>query len=256
MYAKTDIGATSATTFSNAGKFYTSCSTTEDVFPYPGEAIAARDWGGDADGGGPIGCGADGFTIYGTGWVKVPAATVRFYTKGDDGTKLQIDGVTKVEYNLDQGPVIQPANNLNNEVTGLVPDTWHRIDVWLHENGGGAYLELMWSTDGGTTKTAIPSTSLTYQFPTQITSVSVSGSLTVRESSTVTTALDTTTVKVYNDSGSSLLSRAGYFQVIDSGTASTTCASFAPAADGEVGPEAAAHDAADSSKKERRASAQ
>lgn len=231
MYAKTDSGATSSTTFSSAGKFYSSCSSSEDVFPYPGDSFASRNWGADSDGGGPIGCGGDGFTIYVTGWVKVPASTVRFYTKGDDGTKLQIDGVTKVEYTSDQGPVIQPVNNSNNEVTGLVPDTWHRIDAWLHENGGSAYLELMWSTDGGTTKTAIPATSLTYQFPSVIKSVSYS-TLNQRESSTVTASLDTTTAKIYNDSGSALLAQIGNFQVSDSGTASTSCSAFAADAQG------------------------
>lgn len=232
MYAKTDSGATSSTTFSSAGKFYSSCSSSEDVFPYPGDSFASRNWGADSDGGGPIGCGGDGFTLYVTGWVKVPASTVRFYTKGDDGTKLQIDGVTKVEYTSDQGPVIQPVNNSNNEVTGLVPDTWHRIDAWLHENGGSAYLELMWSTDGGTTKTAIPATSLTYQFPSTIKSISTSSSFAVRESSTVTMELDTTTVKVYNDAGTSLLAQTGSFQIVDSGTVSTMCSAFTPNAAG------------------------
>ena len=84
--------------------------------------------------------------IPGTGTAPVP---INFATISDDGSMLYIDGNVVVNNNN-----FQPAN----EVTGIAELTpgLHTIDVEYYQGGGGATMDALWDTSGGTNFVDIP----------------------------------------------------------------------------------------------------
>lgn len=108
------------------------------------------------------GCNADGFTVYAKGSIKAPTTgVVTFCAISDDGFYLKINGNVIINNWIDQG------SNSNCNATGtmdMVQDTEYPIEVWNHENGGGAVFRLLWSY-AGQARIAVPSTAFTTGAP-------------------------------------------------------------------------------------------
>ncbi len=99
-------------------------------------------WGG----GGPNTCGigADNFSVRWTRTFSFAAGTWRFTTTTDDGVRLYVDGVLKIDRWIDQGPTTYTAD----VVLGAGN---HTIRMDYYENGGGAVAQLSWQNVSQTT---------------------------------------------------------------------------------------------------------
>lgn len=98
------------------------------------------DWGG----GYVLNSGrVDGVIVHVTGYYKVD--TTGAYTFGinsDDGTILNINGSTVVNYWGEQGPTLR-YGTINLTAGTIVP-----VEIWYYENGGGAVLQFYWYNNG------------------------------------------------------------------------------------------------------------
>ncbi|MDF3065844.1 MAG: hypothetical protein K0R38_1445 [Polyangiaceae bacterium] len=101
------------------------------------DPIIDFDWG---NGSPDPSIGADTFSARWTGEIKADfAQTYTFRTTSDDGVRLTIDGVAVIDQFTDHGPTAH-----NGEIALTIG--WHDIVVEYYENGGGAQLELGWSS--------------------------------------------------------------------------------------------------------------
>lgn len=98
------------------------------------------DWGG----GYVLNSGrADGVIVHVTGYYKVDTTgTYYFGINSDDGTVLNINGTTVVNYWGEQGPTLR-YGAINLTAGTIVP-----VEIWYYENGGGAVLQFYWYNNG------------------------------------------------------------------------------------------------------------
>ena len=112
------------------------------------------DWGNGAPG--PTGIGADNFSVRWTGKVYPPASgDYTFYTRGDDGMRLWINGALVINAWWDQGPTQYASAPIT-----LTAGTPADLKFEFFENGGGAVAQLKWSS-ASIPETIIPETYLT-----------------------------------------------------------------------------------------------
>jgi uncharacterized membrane protein YphA (DoxX/SURF4 family) len=114
-----------------------------------------QNWGNGSPGGT---CPTEGFTLYGQGFIKAPAAgTVTFYSSTDDGFVLKINDQTVISDLTDHG-LGNPYN-----ATGSISMTagaTYPIKFWFHENFGAAAMTLRWSYPGQSEPVLVPLSSL------------------------------------------------------------------------------------------------
>jgi|GEM_PF-2271242 len=100
------------------------------------------------------GIGADSFATVWRGRVYLPSAgNWTFYTNTDDGARLWIDGVQRINQWVDQGPTQVSSGALN------LSAGWHVVEMHYYENGGGAVAELRYEGPG-VSQQVIPSSVL------------------------------------------------------------------------------------------------
>jgi len=82
----------------------------------------------------------DGFAVRWLGQVNLPSAgSWTFYTRSDDGARLWVDGVLRVDSWIDQGGVDYRSSSALTLTVG-----WHDIRMEFYENIGGAQAHLYW----------------------------------------------------------------------------------------------------------------
>ena len=115
-------------------------SGTPSLVRDDGIAALDLDWGG----GGPNACGvgSDRFSARFTRTVFFNAGTYRFTTTADDGVRLYVDGVLRIDKWIDQGPTTYTAD------VALGAGN-HTVVMHYYENGGGAVAKLNWAFLGG-----------------------------------------------------------------------------------------------------------
>jgi large repetitive protein len=107
-------------------------------------------------------CGENSFTVYAKGSITAPTTgTVTFCAIADDGFFLRINNSTVINNWVDQG------TNSNCNARGTMTMTEgavYPIEVWHHENAGGAVMRLLWSYSGQEL-TAVPSSAFSTGLP-------------------------------------------------------------------------------------------
>ena len=98
------------------------------------------DWG--ASGPNACGVGSDLFSARFTRTVFFNAGTYRFTTTTDDGVRLYVDGVLRLDKWIDQGPTAYTAD------VALGAGN-HTVVMHYYENAGGAVAKLNWAFLGG-----------------------------------------------------------------------------------------------------------
>lgn len=95
------------------------------------------DWGSGSPG---TSCGVsvDNFTARWTRTASFSAGTYRFTTTTDDGVRLYVDSVLRIDHWIDQGPTTYTA-----DVTLGAGN--HNLQMDYYERGGGAVAKLSWS---------------------------------------------------------------------------------------------------------------
>ncbi len=84
--------------------------------------------------------GADTFSVRWTGEVLADfAETYAFSTTSDDGVRLTVDGKIVIDHFDDHGPTLDTGS------LALTPG-WHPVVLEYYENGGGAQIDLSWSS--------------------------------------------------------------------------------------------------------------
>jgi len=110
-------------------------------------------WGG----GGPGGtCGGDYFTGYGVGYILAPVTgTVTFCEQTDDQFYMRINSSFIIEDN--SAKAAATGQSCNGTVTmSMVAGTSYPIEIWMHEQGGGAEWRLLWSYEGQGSYVIVP----------------------------------------------------------------------------------------------------
>ena len=112
-------------------------------------------WGSGSPGGS---CNIDGFTVYATGQILAPVTgTVNFCAIADDGFYLSINSAVVIDNWIDQGA----NSNCNSTGTySMTAGQVYSIKTWMHENGGGATMQLLWSYTGQSSYIAVPASNL------------------------------------------------------------------------------------------------
>ena len=104
------------------------------------------------------GMGADGFSVRWSGFVEVPTdGSWRFYTRGNDGMRLWIDGEKVVD-----SWKVRDANTAveaSSAALNLESDVRHQVRVDFFERRGGATARLLWGGPG-VTKSVVPASRL------------------------------------------------------------------------------------------------
>jgi uncharacterized repeat protein (TIGR02543 family) len=150
----------------------------------------------------------DGFTNYWTGYIKAPSTgTLIFYNQSDDGFIVKINGTLVIDNWVEQGA--SATYNASGSFS-MTAGTYYQIQVFHHENAGGADARLYWNYGGS--QTIIPQTYLfsTTVAPDAPTSVTASGatatSLNVSWTAPAdpgTSAISDYTIQYSSNSGSS-----------------------------------------------------
>jgi hypothetical protein len=110
-------------------------------------------WGG----GGPGGtCGGDYFTGYGVGYILAPVTgNVNFCEQTDDQFYMRINSTVIIEDN--SAKAAASGQSCNGTVTmSMVAGTSYPIEIWMHEQGGGAEWRLLWSYAGQSSYVIVP----------------------------------------------------------------------------------------------------
>jgi hypothetical protein len=94
------------------------------------------DWGTGSPTGN-CGVGTDHFSVHWSRDIEVNAGTYRFTVTSDDGLRLYIDDVLRLERWVDQGPTTYSV-----DVFLLAGN--HTVELEYYENGGGAMVRLSW----------------------------------------------------------------------------------------------------------------
>ncbi|MEY4742715.1 MAG: hypothetical protein RIR34_54, partial [Actinomycetota bacterium] len=111
-------------------------------------------------GSGSTGCAGrtetDGFTILWTGYILGPGTgTYTFYNQSDDGIVLKISGTTVINNWVEQGA---SATYNASGTYSMTAGTYYPIEVYFHENAGGADARIFWNNGGS--QTLIPQANL------------------------------------------------------------------------------------------------
>jgi hypothetical protein len=104
-----------------------------------GAGALAFDWGASSPG---CGVPADGFSARFTQAATFPAATHRFTVTSDDGVRVWVDGVLRLDKWIDQAPTTYTFD------VALAAGS-HTVKAEYYENAGGAVLGLSWQSLGG-----------------------------------------------------------------------------------------------------------
>jgi len=95
---------------------------------------------------------ADGFSARWSGSIVVPATGIyRLRTISDDGVRLSVAGVVRIDNWTDHGPTTDTTVDLSLTAGQRVP-----IVLDYYERTGGATIRLQWQTPGATTYVAVP----------------------------------------------------------------------------------------------------
>ena len=220
--------ATDPTQSLNAGylgtPFTTDTTTAEFTFPTSSDTTVRQDWGSSS----PTGCSSstDYFTVYVWGYIQAPSSSqssnVWFATRSDDGVKVKVDGTDLILNTNNRG--LDVGIDTATAAVTMAPNSWHFIQMWVHENTGGAGLELYWQTNSSPQANAwnlVPRTFVSRTVPRTMTFAAPSLS-----SSIMTATVDTSTV-VYGgpNAPSTLKSTGGTMAFYESGTAIAGCSS-------------------------------
>ena len=110
-------------------------------------------WGG----GGPGGtCGGDYFTGYGVGYILAPVTgNVNFCEQTDDQFYLRINSSFIIEDNSAKAAATGQSCNGTGTMS-MVAGTSYPIEIWMHEQGGGADWRLLWSYEGQGSYVIVP----------------------------------------------------------------------------------------------------
>ena len=110
-------------------------------------------WGGGAPGGS---CGGDYFTGYGVGYILAPVTgNVNFCEQTDDQFYMRIDSSFII--NDTSAKAAATGQNCNGIGTmSMVAGTSYPIELWMHEQGGGAEWRLLWSYAGQSSYVIVP----------------------------------------------------------------------------------------------------
>ena len=110
-------------------------------------------WGGGAPGGS---CGGDFFTGYGVGYILAPVTgSVNFCEQTDDQFYMRINSTVIIEDN--SAKAAASGQSCNGTVTmSMVAGTSYPIEIWMHEQGGGAEWRLLWSYTGQSSYVIVP----------------------------------------------------------------------------------------------------
>jgi large repetitive protein len=130
------------------GKYFNNVSMTGTPVLQRDEAV---DFSWSTASPGP-GVSADNFSVRWSGQVTAPiTGTYRFRTNSDDGVRLYVNGVLRINNWTDHAP----TNNTTTSIS-LVAGTKYNIVMEYYERGGGATARLLWLTPGQSSYTAIP----------------------------------------------------------------------------------------------------
>jgi hypothetical protein len=129
------------------GQYYNQKSTSITSIPAGWPVTASRvdpsvafDWGNTAPG--PPGILADNYSVRWSGKVTAPTSEAyTFYTRGDDGMRLWINGALVIDKWFDQGPTEYASAPIS-----LTAGTPADLRLEYYEGGGGATAELRWSS--------------------------------------------------------------------------------------------------------------
>ena len=110
-------------------------------------------WGGGAPGGS---CGGDFFTVYGVGYILAPVTgNINFCEQTDDQFYMRINSTVIIEDN--SAKAAASGQSCNGTVTmSMVAGTSYPIEIWMHEQGGGAEWRLLWSYTGQSSYVIVP----------------------------------------------------------------------------------------------------
>jgi hypothetical protein len=110
-------------------------------------------WGG----GGPGGtCGGDYFTGYGVGYILAPVTgSVNFCEQTDDQFYMRINSSFIIEDNSAKAAATGQSCNGTGTMS-MVAGTSYPIELWMHEQGGGAEWRLLWSYAGQSSYVIVP----------------------------------------------------------------------------------------------------
>ena len=110
-------------------------------------------WGGGAPGGT---CGGDYFTGYGVGFILAPVTgNVTFCEQTDAQFYMRIDSSFII--NDTSAKAAATGQNCNGTGTmSMVAGTSYPIEIWMHEQGGGAEWRLLWSYTGQSSYVIVP----------------------------------------------------------------------------------------------------
>ena len=110
-------------------------------------------WGGGAPGGS---CGGDFFTGYGVGYILAPVTgNVNFCEQTDDQFYMKIDSSFII--NDTSAKAAATGQSCNGSGTmAMVAGTSYPIELWMHEQGGGAEWRLLWSYAGQSSYVIVP----------------------------------------------------------------------------------------------------
>ena len=156
------------------------------------------------------GCNTDNFTVYGIGYIQGPyTGTVNFCNQADDQFYLIINSTVIINDNTLKAAATGTSCNATGTMN-MVAGTWYPIQAWMHEQGGGADMRLLWNYPGATTNTLIGISY--YRTSAQLsTPTSVSASAAANEFSQFTVSWSAVSnvssyrIKLYDAAGNTLL---------------------------------------------------
>jgi hypothetical protein len=156
------------------------------------------------------GCNTDNFTVYGIGYIQGPyTGTVNFCNQADDQFYLIINSTVIINDNTAKAAATGTSCNANGTMD-MVAGTWYPIQAWMHEQGGGADMRLLWNYPGATTNTLVDISY--YRTSAQLsTPTSVSASAAANEFGQFTVSWSAVSnvssyiIKLYNAAGNTLL---------------------------------------------------
>jgi len=110
-------------------------------------------WGGGGPGGS---CGGDYFTGYGVGYILAPVTgNVNFCEQTDDQFYMRIDSSFII--NDTSAKAAATGHSCNGTGTmSMVAGNSYPIELWMHEQGGGAEWRLLWSYTGQSSYVIVP----------------------------------------------------------------------------------------------------